>query len=69
MQKSAHLGRRVMVLDEGANWKGSGTALFIAEQGCEVILVTPAAAAMAEMARTMPTSSCACACAPSAPAS
>jgi hypothetical protein len=41
-----------MVLDEGANWKGSGTALFIAEQGCEVILVTPAAAAMAEMART-----------------
>jgi len=52
MQKSARLGRRVMVLDEGANGKTSGTALFIAEQSCEVILVTPATAAMAEMART-----------------
>jgi 2,4-dienoyl-CoA reductase-like NADH-dependent reductase (Old Yellow Enzyme family) len=52
MQRSARLGRRVIVLDEGANWKGSGTALFIAEQGCEVVLVTPAASAMAEMART-----------------
>ena len=53
----------------GRQLEGSGTALFIAEQGCEVILVTPAAAAMAEMAHTVPTSSCACACAPSAPAS
>ena len=52
MQRSARLGGRVIVLDEGANWKGSGTALFIAEQGAEVVLVTPAASAMAEMART-----------------
>src|SRR5262245_7252779 len=52
MQRSARLGRHVMVLDEGANWKGAGTALFIAEQGLAVTLVTPAAATMAEMART-----------------
>ena len=41
-----------MVLDEGANWKGAGTALHHRRAGREVILVTPAAAVMAEMART-----------------
>lgn len=52
MSRSARLGRRVLVLDEGANWKGAGTALHLAEQGHEVTLVTPAPSVMMEMART-----------------
>jgi 2,4-dienoyl-CoA reductase-like NADH-dependent reductase (Old Yellow Enzyme family)/thioredoxin reductase len=52
MERSARLGARVIVLDEGANWKGGGTALHIAEAGHEVTLITPAASVMMEMART-----------------
>jgi len=52
MSRSAHLGNRVIVLDEGANWKGGGTALYLAEAGHEVTIVTPAASVMMEMART-----------------
>ena len=52
MARRARPGKRVIVLDEGANWKGAGTALFLAEEGHEVTIVTPAAAVMSEMART-----------------
>ena len=52
MRRAARLGHRVIVLDEGANWKGAGTALHLAEQGHAVTVVTPAPAIMAEMART-----------------
>jgi 2,4-dienoyl-CoA reductase-like NADH-dependent reductase (Old Yellow Enzyme family) len=52
MERSARLGARVIVLDEGANSKGGGTALHIAEAGHEVTLITPAASVMMEMART-----------------
>ncbi len=52
MARRARPGRRVIVLDEGANWKGAGTALFLAEDGHEITIVTPAAAVMSEMART-----------------
>lgn len=52
MRREARLGHRVLVLDETANWKGSGTALHLAEAGYEVVVVTPAPAVMAEMART-----------------
>jgi NADPH-dependent 2,4-dienoyl-CoA reductase/sulfur reductase-like enzyme len=52
MSRNARLGRRVIVLDEGANWKGAGTALHLAEQRHEVTLVTPAPSVMMEMART-----------------
>jgi 2,4-dienoyl-CoA reductase-like NADH-dependent reductase (Old Yellow Enzyme family)/thioredoxin reductase len=52
MSRAARLGDRVIVLDEGANWKGSGTALHLAEAGHKVMVVTPAASVMAEMART-----------------
>ena len=52
MGRSARLGNRVLVLDETANWKGAGTALALAEAGHQVTIVTPAAAVMAEMART-----------------
>ena len=52
MRREARLGRRVIVLDETANWKGAGTALHLAETGHQVTVVTPAASIMAEMART-----------------
>ncbi len=52
MSRTARLGRRVLVLDETANWKGAGTALHLAEAGHIVTIVTPAASMMREMART-----------------
>ncbi len=52
MAKRAALGKRVLVLDETANWKGTGTALAMAEQGHSVTLVTSAPVVMAEMSRT-----------------
>jgi NAD(P)H-nitrite reductase large subunit len=51
-RRAARPGKRVIVLDEGANWKGAGTALFLAEQGHEITIVTPAATVMSEMSRT-----------------
>ena len=41
MARRARLGKRVILLDEGGNWKGCGTAWKLAEDGHEVILVTP----------------------------
>jgi 2,4-dienoyl-CoA reductase-like NADH-dependent reductase (Old Yellow Enzyme family)/thioredoxin reductase len=52
MGRSAQLGKRVVLLDETANWKGTGTALAMAEAGHDVVVVTGAATVMAEMART-----------------
>ena len=52
MARIARPGKRVIVLDETANWKGAGVALTLAEAGHEVTVVTPAPAVMAEMART-----------------
>ncbi|MFN4142880.1 FAD-dependent oxidoreductase [Aestuariivirga sp.] len=52
MARIARPGKRVIVLDETANWKGAGTALSLAEAGHAVVLVTGAPAVMAEMART-----------------
>jgi 2,4-dienoyl-CoA reductase-like NADH-dependent reductase (Old Yellow Enzyme family)/thioredoxin reductase len=52
MGRSAQLGKRVVLLDETANWKGTGTALAMAEVGHDVVVVTGAATVMAEMART-----------------
>jgi 2,4-dienoyl-CoA reductase-like NADH-dependent reductase (Old Yellow Enzyme family) len=52
MAKRARLGKRIVLLDETANWKGSGTAIWLAEQGHDVTVVTGAAVVMAEMART-----------------
>lgn len=52
MTRIARPGKRVLVLDETANWKGGGVALTLAEAGHQVTVVTPAAAVMAEMART-----------------
>ena len=52
MAKRASVGKRVILLDETANWKGTGTALALAEQGHAITIVTGAATVMAEMART-----------------
>ena len=52
MAREARPGARVVLLDEGANWKGAGTALALAEAGHTVTLVTPAAAVAREVERT-----------------
>jgi NADPH-dependent 2,4-dienoyl-CoA reductase/sulfur reductase-like enzyme len=52
MARIARPGKRVILLDETANWKGAGTALSLAEAGHQVTMVTAAPAIMAEMART-----------------
>lgn len=52
MSRIARPGKRVIVLDETANWKGSGVALTLAEAGHVVTVVTGAPTVMFEMART-----------------
>jgi len=42
----------VIVYDEGGNWRGAGTAWFLADQGKQVTLVTPDAVVGKELART-----------------
>ena len=43
MGRAARLGPRVIVLDEGGNWRGGGTAWHLAEAGHQVVIVTPQA--------------------------
>lgn len=52
MAREARLGKRVIVLDEGGNWKGAGTAWHLAEAGHEVIVITPDAQIGKELVRT-----------------
>ena len=52
MAREVRPGKRVLVLDEGGNWKGSGTALYLAEAGHQVTVVTPAAMVAKEVERT-----------------
>ncbi len=52
LRREARLGDTVMVLDEGGNWRGVGTAWALAEQGKQVILVTPDPFVGKEIART-----------------
>jgi NADPH-dependent 2,4-dienoyl-CoA reductase/sulfur reductase-like enzyme len=40
MGKAARLGKRVLVVDDGGNWRGCGTAWHLAEQGYAVTLLT-----------------------------
>jgi 2,4-dienoyl-CoA reductase-like NADH-dependent reductase (Old Yellow Enzyme family)/thioredoxin reductase len=37
----AELGKAVIVIDEGGNWRGTGTAWYLADKGHEVTIVTP----------------------------
>ena len=41
LTRRARPGKRVIVVDEGGNWRGAGTAWFLAEQGHAVTIVTP----------------------------
>jgi len=52
MSRAARPGERVLVLDEGGNWKGCGTAWHLAEQGHKVTLATPDPIVGKELQRT-----------------
>jgi NADPH-dependent 2,4-dienoyl-CoA reductase/sulfur reductase-like enzyme len=52
MRGQAELGKSVIVLDEGGNWRGTGTAWFLADQGYTVIIVTPDPLVGKELMRT-----------------
>jgi NADPH-dependent 2,4-dienoyl-CoA reductase/sulfur reductase-like enzyme len=52
IRREARLGDTVILYDEGGNWRGVGTAWWLAEQGKTVILVTPDAFVGKEIART-----------------
>lgn len=52
MARQARPGKRVVVLDEGGNWKGAGTALHLAEAGHQVTVVTPLGMVAKEVERT-----------------
>ncbi|MEQ1956320.1 FAD-dependent oxidoreductase [Mesorhizobium yinganensis] len=51
MAREARPGKRVIVLDDGGNWKGCGTAWRLAEDGHEVTIVTPDALVGKELQR------------------
>ena len=52
LARRARLGPRVVVIDEGGHWRGSGTAWALAEAGHHVTLVTPDAFAGAGLVRS-----------------
>ena len=52
MVRLARLGKRVMILDEGGNWKGCGTALKMVKDGHQVVLITPDPLVGKELQRT-----------------
>jgi 2,4-dienoyl-CoA reductase-like NADH-dependent reductase (Old Yellow Enzyme family)/thioredoxin reductase len=52
MGRAARPGAQVLVLDEGGNWRGCGTAWHLAEASHQVTLVTPHAMVGKELVRT-----------------
>jgi len=52
MRREARLGDAVILYDEGGTWRGVGTAWHMAEEGRQVILVTPDAFVGKEIQRT-----------------
>jgi NADPH-dependent 2,4-dienoyl-CoA reductase/sulfur reductase-like enzyme len=52
MGRETQPGSRVIVLDEGGNWRGCGTAWQLAEKGHQVTLVTPDALVGRDIVRT-----------------
>ncbi|MDO5704886.1 MAG: FAD-dependent oxidoreductase [Paracoccus sp. (in: a-proteobacteria)] len=52
MRREADPGGRVVICDEGGNWRGVGTALTLIEQGREVVIVTPDPLVGKEIMRT-----------------
>ena len=51
MAREVRPGKRIILLDDGGNWKGCGTAWRLAEDGHEVTLVTPDALVGKELQR------------------
>ena len=52
LRGQAELGKSVIVLDEGGNWRGTGTAWHLADKGHEVTIVTPDELIGKELSRT-----------------
>ncbi|WP_432447781.1 FAD-dependent oxidoreductase [Aliiroseovarius marinus] len=52
LRREIPIGKRVVLLDEGGNWRGVGTAWHLAEAGHAVTIVTPDAMVGKEIART-----------------
>ncbi|MEH6579913.1 MAG: FAD-dependent oxidoreductase [Amphritea sp.] len=52
MSRAARLGNHIILLDEGGNWRGGGTAMYLVEQGYQLTIVTPDAVVGKEMTRT-----------------
>jgi 2,4-dienoyl-CoA reductase-like NADH-dependent reductase (Old Yellow Enzyme family) len=52
MGREMQPGGRVILLDEGGNWRGCGTAWQLAEKGHQVIMVTPDALIGRDIVRT-----------------
>lgn len=52
LTRTARPGKRVIVLDEGGNWRGCGTAWWLAEAGHAVTIVTPDALVGKELGRS-----------------
>ncbi len=52
MAREARPGKRVVLIDEGGNWKGCGTAWKLAEAGHQVTIVTPDPMVGKELQRT-----------------
>ena len=51
-REQAELGKSVIVIDEGGNWRGLGTAWHLADKGHQVTLVTPDSIVGKELMRT-----------------
>jgi 2,4-dienoyl-CoA reductase-like NADH-dependent reductase (Old Yellow Enzyme family)/pyruvate/2-oxoglutarate dehydrogenase complex dihydrolipoamide dehydrogenase (E3) component len=52
MGRAVRMGKRVIVLDEAGTWRGCGTAWHLAEEGHEVVLVTPDAMVARDLVRS-----------------
>ena len=52
MRRDAKLGNRVLLVDDGGNWRGGGTAWHMAEKGHQVTIVTPDPFVGREIVRT-----------------
>ncbi|MFZ1470582.1 MAG: FAD-dependent oxidoreductase [Paracoccaceae bacterium] len=52
LRREARAGHEVILYDEGSNWRGVGTAWWLAEQGHSVTIVTPEAFVGKEISRT-----------------
>jgi 2,4-dienoyl-CoA reductase-like NADH-dependent reductase (Old Yellow Enzyme family)/thioredoxin reductase len=52
MSRGCRPGKRILLLDDGGNWRGCGTAWYLAEQAHQVTLITPEGMVAKELARS-----------------